>query len=109
MIRSFEILDGVGILRLKGKLNFEHTSEIRIAIIEDLINLKSLIVDLTEVTDIDSSGLGLLIATKNKLPNNDLRLFGLQTRVRHTFKTVNFLSYFSIFEIEEDARRKLCQ
>ncbi|MGI4721370.1 MAG: STAS domain-containing protein [Janthinobacterium lividum] len=71
--------DGTGLLRLSGELTIYHAAELKAALLplaDD--GAHALVVDLSGVSDIDSAGLQLLLATRRTLAGRgaSLRLDG---------------------------------
>jgi anti-anti-sigma factor len=64
----------VPVLRLGGELDLS-TTEIARSVAESAISAKAprLVVDLTELTFIDSAGLGFLVALAKRIPDVELR------------------------------------
>ena len=64
-----------------------------------------LVLSLAGVDQMDSSGIGLLVATRNLINRNMGRfcICGVQNRVLDTFQRMNLLTYFSVFGSEDEA------
>lgn len=99
----------VAVLQLTGRLVLEDTeSELR-AEIERLVRAGhvKLVLDLNEVTYIDSAGLGLLVAKYVSLRGRggDLRLVHLTPRSMHLMAITNLASVFTTYATEDLAVR----
>lgn len=91
---------------LSGTLDSYTSEEITKLINEHISkgNLK-VIVDLTNVGYLDSSGLSALISSKIKLSKRkgDLRLVGLKGKAREVFDLANLTQMFDIYETRDEA------
>lgn len=67
----------------------------------------TVVVDLTEVSFIDSSGLGALVAVLKSLHGGDLVLCGLSGAVANMFKLTRMDKVFRIFPTADDAVQAL--
>jgi anti-anti-sigma factor len=97
------------IISIKGKVNFEVTSQLRESVKEIIAakQPKILVINLEGVAFIDSSGLGLLVATRSSVDKEGgrLHLCCLPAQVKKVFDQTNLTNYFSIFDTEQDALR----
>jgi anti-anti-sigma factor len=96
------------VIQVLGKLTFEVIAKLRDAIRGTMVGddaLRLMVIDLSGVSYIDSSGLGLLIAAKNSLAKGNciLRLTGLTPQVKLTFDKTNLTAYFELYEDETTA------
>lgn len=66
----------------------------------DMLVDKSLVIDLSEVTHLDSSGLGAIIGLRKKLGKHkvDIQLTGASSFVKRLLETANFDRLFSILD-----------
>lgn len=110
IVGSLEIeLEGIGelvLMVLSGQID-NYTSEEITKIINEYIdkgNLK-VIIDLTKVDYLDSSGLSALITAKIRLSKRkgDLRLVGLKGKAKEVFDLANLTSMFDIYDNRESA------
>ncbi len=106
-----ETIDEVAVCRIEGKLaGLDGKGKIQEKV-RDLIDNKivHVVLDLTKVSWIDSTGLGELIAslstTKNK--GGNLILANLQGPVQSLLKMTNLNQIFDIYENVEEALTKL--
>ena len=104
-IESYEEL-GVLVLTLKGRIDSEGAVALRHALDETLAaqNFKVILV-MKDVNYINSAGLRVLadVVTRNKENGGDLRLVGLNERVRRVFEIIGFLQFFNVYDHVLDA------
>ena len=95
------ILDLKGMLRVGGNAVALHKS-IRSLILE---NKLLILLDLADVTHIDSCGLGELVASQVSVEKKggQLKLMGLTQTLRELFTTTRLSTVFNIFETEAEA------
>ena len=96
--------DGEPLLRLRGRLDIDSSSEFRDRLLATL-RAKSqqfVVVDFAEVVYIDSSGLATLIEGLKAAHNcqSRLRVQGLQGRLLHLFEVTGVLSLFEAIGCE---------
>jgi len=102
-------VDGITVLTLDGRIVLgEETSKLR----ESVKNLvsggkKKLVLDMKNVTMIDSSGLGALVAAYSsaKSAGASLRLCNLGVHFNQLLQITNLLTVFEVSNTEEDAVR----
>ena len=102
--------DGVTIIRLKGEIDLLHSPDLRALLQTQLKNqVAALLVDFTEVSYIDSSGLATLVEyyQKSQPYGGRVALAGLSPRVRSIFGLVRLNEIFPIFETAALARAEL--
>ncbi len=98
---SEEIRDTVAILKLVGRLDAPV-----VKILKDKVNdllqrgQKNLVFDMADVTFMDSSGLGGMVAALRAVSQagGDIRIAGLQPRVRALFELTRLHQVFQIFQ-----------
>jgi anti-sigma B factor antagonist len=97
----------VTILMLTGRLVVEDGdaplgSTIDALLAQDRVKL---VLDLRQVTYIDSAGLGLLVSryVRARRRGGDLRLVALTARSTHLFSITNLAAVFGVFESEAEA------
>jgi anti-anti-sigma factor len=102
MLKVFaEKFEDTAILHLRGSItNGAATSNLREAVYS-LAEIKSLVLDLSEVKLIDAGGFGVLLEIRHwaESTNADLKLTGLSHRVRGLFELT---CLDSVFEISTD-------
>jgi anti-sigma B factor antagonist len=103
---SVETLPKGVLLAVEGQVDMHTSPEVRARLREALERKASpIIVDLTKVGFIDSSGLATLIEALQAVGKfgGKLRLCGLAPAVKNLFKLSNLISIFDIRETREDA------
>ena len=96
------------LLAVEGQVDMHTSPELRAKLRETLEKKSSpVVVDLTKVGFIDSSGLATLIEALQAVGKygGRLRLCGLSPAVKNLFKLSNLISIFDIRETREDAVR----
>ena len=106
-----ETIDKVAVCKIEGKLaGLDGKGKIQEKV-KDLIDNKivNIVLDLTKVNWIDSTGLGELIASLSSTKNKDgnLILVNLQGPVQSLLKMTNLNDIFDIYENVEEALDKL--
>jgi anti-sigma B factor antagonist len=98
---------GVPVLRLRGRLTLGEGSRDLRRTISDIAaeGHKSVLLDLAELSYIDSSGLGALVAGYNslKLTGGSVGLFHVPERVRELLEMSGLTAVFRIFATEQEA------
>jgi anti-sigma B factor antagonist len=100
-----EELDGIAILHVQEpRVDAHNAGELKSRLLGLSVEGK-ILVDLTEVRFIDSSGLGALIAAYKSVTANGgvLTLAGLQTQVRSVFELTRLHRVFKVFETLTEA------
>jgi len=96
----------IAVLGLSGQID-SYTAEEVTKIIDSHINNGNfkVIVDLTNVDYLDSSGLSALINVKTKLGKHtgDLRIVGLEGKAKEVFDLAGLTDLFNIFSSKEKA------
>jgi anti-sigma B factor antagonist len=96
----------VHILELSGSFDAQHASQARQWLDQALSNKPpNVVVDLREVSFLDSTGLATLVQgmKRSRMENGDLRLCGLQQPVRMIFELTRLDRVFEIFPSQEEA------
>ena len=96
------------LLAVEGQVDMHTSPDLRVKLRECLEKKRSpIVVDLTKVGFIDSSGLATLIEALQAVGRygGRLRLFGLAPAVKNLFKLSNLISIFDLRESREDATR----
>jgi anti-sigma B factor antagonist len=99
--------DSITILDLKGNIRLgEGASDLRTAI-RLLVEKgeKKILLNMAEVSHIDSSGLGELVSSYTTLnkAGGELKLFHLSSRVHELMTMTKLLTVFDVFDNESDA------
>jgi anti-sigma B factor antagonist len=94
------------LIQVSGAINVYSASAVGEAI-QSLIadGVKHLVVDLTSVDAMDSSGLGTLVGNARAMASagGSIRLVGMTRRLRRMLKVTNLERYFSICDDTEEA------
>lgn len=97
-IESF-LKEGKGYIVLGETLSTQDTREIRDVFSKlENIETKEIIVDMKNVKQIDSSGIGVLVIYMKRLKekNKELKILEPKEEIKRIFKLVNLYSYFEI-------------
>ncbi len=96
------------ILDVDGQITFESTPALREKILEALRANSGVLVNLTQVAYMDSSGIATLVEGLKEAQSRKVNfgLFGLTKNTRNVLRLVRLDKVFRIFDSEEDA---LCQ
>lgn len=97
------------ILDVDGQITFESTPVLREQIFQALKENGPVLVNLTKVAYMDSSGIATLVEGLKEAQSRKATfgLFGLTKNTRNVLKLVRLDKVFRIFESEEDALRQL--
>jgi anti-sigma B factor antagonist len=106
-------VDGVTVLALDGRIVLgEETSTLREKV-KSLLGegKKNIVLNLSNVTLIDSSGLGALVAAYSSAKSGgaSLRLSNLGSRFNELLQITKLYTVFEVFETESDAVRALAK
>ncbi len=108
MIVTVQALEKGTLLAVEGQVDMHTRDELR-GKLREILERRStpVVVDLTRVPFIDSSGLSTLIEALQAVGKygGRLRLCGLTPAVKNLFKLSNLISIFDIRETREDAVR----
>ncbi len=98
--------EGIPILELKGEVNNDTASVLRLAC-EEIYDCgtKKLVLDFAKVTFIDSVGLALMIEMLQRFREGDgaLVLVNVEDKVRHLFELSKVDMLMSMFNCQEEA------
>ena len=102
-----EMIDDVAVLVLKGKLmGGPETSAIH-EMVKELVEggIKKVVLDLTKVTWLNSTGLGMIMASSTTLGGveGELKIAGLQDKARGLFSIAKLDTVFQIYGTAERA------
>jgi anti-sigma B factor antagonist len=107
LIISKRLIDGVLILDLEGGIKLGEENAYLHRTIKELVKAgeKKILLNLAEVTKIDSSGMGELIAAFTTLQTNggEVRLLNLTQSVEELMMMTKLLTVFETYENESDA------
>lgn len=108
MTIEFEDRDGQAVAVVDGGMTAETADAFREkfdAWLQDVSGTPSLIVDMTGVNVMDSSGLGALLGALRRIAekSGDMRLAGLQPKPRMVFEITRAYKAFDIFDTVDEA------
>jgi anti-sigma B factor antagonist len=99
--------NGIPVLRLRGRLTLGEGSRALRGLITDLAaeGHKNLLLDLAEVSYMDSSGLGALVSGYNTLKGGGgvVGLFNVPKRIESLLEMSRLTTLFPMFATEQDA------
>jgi steroid delta-isomerase-like uncharacterized protein len=99
-------IDGVMVLYLSGPILFGEESASLRALVKDLLNeSRHIVLDLGEVTHIDSEGLGTLVASyvSARKVGGNIKLANLGSRPSEVLRITKLVTVFEVFDKTEDA------
>jgi anti-sigma B factor antagonist len=103
---SLETRGAVALVRVLGKkIDAANAADFKNDILPHIRGQKAVILDLGEVTFVDSSGLGAILSVLRSLTaeNGNLRLCNMTKNVRMLFELVRMHRVFDIFVTPEEA------
>jgi anti-sigma B factor antagonist len=99
-------VEGVAIVSCNGRIMFgEEANALRDSLKEALSNTRQLILNLADVTYIDSGGLGTLVGVYSsaRAGGADIRLTGLGQRLRDVLQITKLGAVFAVYDSEQEA------
>jgi anti-sigma B factor antagonist len=97
----------VTLLELKGRLVFDDGDSVLLSRVNELVEQGrvKIVVNLKDITYIDSCGVGVLVAkfVSARRKGGDLRLLSLSPRAEHVMQISGLLNVFQTFNSEADA------
>src|SRR5271169_5472487 len=99
-------IDGVSVVHLTGTIFFDEDSiSLRVHVNDLLDDSRQIVLDLRNVTRIDSSGLGTLVAlfVSARKVGGDIKLASLGNHIKEALRITRLVAVFEIFEKTEDA------
>lgn len=107
MILTERQVGDVTLLELKGRLVFDDGDRVLLTLVNNLVEQGrvKLVVNLSNVTYIDSCGVGVLIAkfVSVRRKGGDVKLLELSPRSRHVMAICGLLNVFETFDSETKA------
>ena len=96
---------GVAIVALTGDVDLETSPRVRGALLDCVGAKRSVLVDMSGVSYIDSSGLGELVSSYTTAANQGgkVKLLNLQKKVQDLLQITKLYTVFDTFENEADA------
>ena len=109
MAVTFQLKDGVGVVVVAGALTSAGVDSFReqfVAWWQSLPEVRNVVMDLSGVDFLDSSGLGSLIALLKRVSERggDMKIAGLQKKVRMVFEITRAFKVFEIFDNADEAQ-----
>ncbi len=106
---NIQVYEGKGYKKilLKGSLDMYTALELKNQVDGlSFVQSETMILDLNEITYVDSSGIGTLIKIVNQLKENKVAFYltGLKPMIEKIFKVAGLMNYFSI--LSEDDYKK---
>jgi anti-sigma B factor antagonist len=99
-------IDGVIVVHLSGAIFFDEDSTSLRVYVKDLLGKsRHIVLDLGNVTRIDSSGLGTLVAlyASARKIGGDIKLANLGNHIKEALRITRLVTLFDIFDRTEDA------
>src|ERR1700733_14149220 len=100
------VVDGVTIMSGHGRVMFgEEATALRDSLKEALNKTSKLVLNLSDVTYIDSGGLGTLVGVYSsaRKAGADIKLTGLGQRLRDVLQITKLATVFQVFDTEQEA------
>jgi len=101
-ISNFEN-DGIEIIQIKGHLSAENAETLRSKFLELFANQRKFVFDLSEMENLDSTGLGTLVFCTEF--NGTLKLANLAPRAKMIFEITKAFRIFDIYDELDEAIR----
>jgi anti-sigma B factor antagonist len=99
-------VNGVSVVHCSGRIVFgDEASLLRSKLKEILASNKKIILDLSDVSYIDSGGLGTLVGSYStaRSAGADIKLAGLGQRVRDVLQITKLVTVFEVYDSEQKA------
>lgn len=95
-----EIKDNINIIYLSGDIDLSNSPILRKKIAESINHESNILIDLSDVTYMDSSGLATLVEAMQKITKNNgkFKISGLKGEVKNIFEIARLNDVFSIYE-----------
>ena len=106
------VVDGIAIMTCHGRVMFgEEATALRDNLKEALKDTPRLVLNLSDVTYIDSGGLGTLVGVYSsaRAAGADIKLTGLGQRLRDVLQITKLATVFQVFDTEQEALAALGQ
>jgi len=106
---SIDIKDGYTLIKIEGSMSDDFLREIRTIFDDALSRENSILVDISEVSFISSSGLGLLFNSNSRLKSKGKKLvvYGAKDEIRRLFAVTRIDSHIIICENSDESLGKL--
>jgi anti-sigma B factor antagonist len=108
MAAKFQTMDGVGVVVVTGALTSAGVDSFREQFVgwwQSAPEIRNVVVDMAGVDFLDSSGLGVLVALLKRVleRGGDMKIAGLQKKVRMVFEITRAFKVFDIFDNTPEA------
>jgi anti-sigma B factor antagonist len=103
---DMRVVDGIAIMSCHGRVMFgEEATVLRDSLKEALKKTPRLVLNLSDVTYIDSGGLGTLVGVYSsaRAAGADIKLTGLGQRLRDVLQITKLATVFQVFDTEQEA------
>lgn len=109
MVIESKNINDVKIISVFGKVGFENSAEFRDALMEDLLEINDLILDFTNLTYLNSIGLGIIVKTYTKASSEGKKftICGMNEDIRKLFSITKLDNLIEIKENLDDALKFL--
>jgi anti-sigma B factor antagonist len=100
------VTDGVTVISCIGRIVFgEEATALRETMKRLLNSTKQVVLNLSEVSYIDSGGLGTLVGVYSsaKAGGSEIKLTGLSERLRDTLQITKLVTVFEVYDTEQQA------
>ena len=100
------VVEGVAIMSCHGRIMFgEEATVLRDSLKDTLKTTPRLVLNLSDVTYIDSGGLGTLVGVYSsaRAAGADIKLTGLGQRLRDVLQITKLATVFQVFDTEQEA------
>ena len=108
IIREIRQVDDAVVVAAAGEITIRESPDLHKSLVEVCNRRpKKLVIDLSQVKHIDSSGVGTLVEAfrRVKQANGRMCLVGMTDMVRGVFEITKLDQFFSVFDTEEEALR----
>ncbi|MBI5206276.1 MAG: STAS domain-containing protein [Candidatus Firestonebacteria bacterium] len=99
-------VDGITILEIKGDIMADNRNELKVKFASLIENGKiKIVLNFKDIYVIDSSGIGLLISTLQKVreKNGDIKILNISGFAKRTFNVTGLNNIFHIFSSQDKA------
>jgi len=99
---TIQVLGDVAVLRCSGRITSEDTEELRKAVLTPS-DIRTVVLDLSEVRSVDAAGLGTLVALQNwaTASGTQFKLMNLAPLVEQVLEITNLKQQFEICSVSE--------
>ena len=100
------LVDGVAVIACHGRIMFgEEATALRDSLKEALRQTPKLVLNLSDVSYVDSGGLGTLVGVYSsaRAAGADIRLTGLGQRLRDVLQITKLATVFAVYDSEQEA------